>query len=310
MPSYSAADWDLFQSLHAVLQTGSLSAAARARGLTQPTLGRHIEALEQKLGSPLFLRSPRGLQPTELALELAPRLEDMAAAAAAALRDVAGAADQDGGVVRLTASEVIGCEILPPILADFQAKHPQIEIELILSNQLADLTRRDADIAVRMARPTQNTLVARKIGLMRLNLYAAPEYVARRGRPCSVEEIDGHAIIGFDSDTPKIQGRVDLGRPITRDMFSLRSDNQVAQLAAIRAGLGIGVCHSGLAERYGLQPVLPDRFCMEMEMWLCMLEGLRTTRRMRLMFDHLAKGLASYVDPRGSTAALSGHQTP
>ncbi|MBA4795003.1 MAG: LysR family transcriptional regulator [Phenylobacterium sp.] len=310
MPSYSAADWDLFQSLHAVLQTGSLSAAARARGLTQPTLGRHIEALEQKLGSPLFLRSPRGLQPTELALELAPRLEDMAAAAAAALRDVAGAADQDGGVVRLTASEVIGCEILPPILADFQAKHPQIEIELILSNQLADLTRRDADIAIRMARPTQNTLVARKIGLMRLNLYAAPEYVARRGRPCSVEEIDDHVIIGFDSDTPKIQGRVDLGRPITRDMFSIRTDSQVGQLAAVRAGLGIGACHSGLAERYGLQPVLPDRFCIEMEMWLCMLEGLRTTRRMRLMFDHLAKGLAAYVDPRGSTAALSGHQTP
>lgn len=299
MPSYSAADWDLFQSLHAVLQTGSLSAAARARGLTQPTLGRHIEALEQKLGSPLFLRSPRGLQPTELALELAPRLEDMAAAAAAALRDVAGAADQDGGVVRLTASEVIGCEILPPILADFQAKHPQVEIELILSNQLADLTRRDADIAIRMARPTQNTLVARKIGLMRLNLYAAPEYVARRGRPCSVEEIDDHTIIGFDSDTPKIQGRVDLGRPITRDMFSLRTDNQVAQLSAIRAGLGIGACHTGLAARYGLQPVLADRFCMELEMWLCMLEGLRTTRRMRLMFDHLAKGLAAYVDPRG-----------
>ena len=220
------------------------------------------------------------------------------------------AARPDGGVVRLTASEVIGCEILPPILADFQAKHPQIEIELILSNQLADLTRRDADIAIRMARPTQNTLVARKIGLMRLNLYAAPEYVARRGRPCSVEEIDDHVIIGFDSDTPKIQGRVDLGRPITRDMFSIRTDSQVGQLAAVRAGLGIGACHSGLAERYGLQPVLPDRFCIEMEMWLCMLEGLRTTRRMRLMFDHLAKGLAAYVDPRGSTAALSGHQTP
>src|SRR5665213_2885974 len=149
-------DWDLFQSLHAVLAGGSLSAAAKLRGLTQPTVGRHIDQLERNLGGPLFLRSPRGLQATELALALKPHLDDMSAAAQTAVRDAAGAADGSTGVVRVTASEVVGVEVLPAILASFREKHPDIDIEVVLSNRNEDLTRRDADIAVRMSRPTQN----------------------------------------------------------------------------------------------------------------------------------------------------------
>ena len=115
-----AADWDLFQSLHAVLEAGSFSGAAKLRGLTQPTLGRHIDTLEQRLGSPLFLRSPRGIQPTDLALSLKPHLGEMAAAASAALRDASGAADSVSGAVRITATEVVGGEVLPPMLTDFR----------------------------------------------------------------------------------------------------------------------------------------------------------------------------------------------
>ncbi|MDO8899988.1 MAG: LysR family transcriptional regulator [Phenylobacterium sp.] len=299
MPSNTAADWDLFQSLHAVLETGSLSAAARVRGVAQPTIGRHIETLEQRLGSPLFLRSPRGLQPTELALELRPRLEDMAAAAAAALRDVADAATQTGGAVRITASEIMGCEILPPILAAFHAAHPTIEVELTVSNRQADLARRDADIAVRMTRPTQNTLVGRRIGMIDLGLYAAPSYVARHGLPEDFDALEtGHAMVGFDGVVPpKLDGRIDIGRPITRDLFAFRSDSDIAQLAALRAGLGIGACQTLLARRYGLVPVLADQFEINMEMWVCMPEGLRTTRRMRLMFDHLVAALSEQLRP-------------
>ncbi|OYW94698.1 MAG: LysR family transcriptional regulator [Caulobacterales bacterium 32-67-6] len=292
MPTISAADWDLFQSLHAVLETGSLSAAARIRGVAQPTIGRHIEALELRLGSPLFLRSPRGLKPTELALELRPRLEDMAAAAAAAMRDVAGAAEQAGGTVRITASELVGCEILPPILAAFHAAHPMIEVELTLSNEQADLSRRDADIALRMTRPTQNTLVGRRVGVIQMGLYAAPAYVARRGLPMDVEGLEAHAMIGFDQKSPKRARDVDIGRPVTRDVFAFRSDSDIAQLAALRAGLGIGICPTPLGRRDGLIHVLPERVSLELEMWVCMPEGLRTTRRMRLMFDHLAESLS------------------
>ena len=303
MLTITAADWDLFQSLHAVLETGSLSAAARVRGVAQPTIGRHIETLEQRLGSPLFLRSPRGLQPTELAQELRPRLEDMAAAAAAAMRDVAGAAAQTGGTVRITASEIVGCEILPPILAAFHAAHPTIEVELTVSNRQADLARRDADIAVRMTRPTQNSLVGRRIGMITLGLHAAPDYVARHGLPADFDALEDHAMVGFDGTAPKLEGQVDIGRPITRDLFVFRSDSDVAQLAALRAGLGIGACQTLLARRYGLVPVLADRFQINMEMWVCMPEGLRTTRRMRLMFDHLVAALSEDLrETRGPDA--------
>ncbi|MDP1617722.1 LysR family transcriptional regulator [Phenylobacterium sp.] len=295
MPSITATDWDLFQSLHAVLETGSLSAAARARGVTQPTIGRHIEALEHRLGAPLFLRSSRGFTPTDLALALRPRLEDMAAAAGAALREVAGAADQVGGAVRVTASEMVGCELLPPILADFHAAHPAIEVELTVSNHQADLSRRDADIAVRMARPTQNTLVGRRIGTFDIGLYAAPAYVARCGAPRDFDELNQHPTIGFDGAAPKFDSQIDIGRPITRDIFSFRSDSDVAQLAALRAGLGIGGCQTLIARRYGLVPILADRFRIEMEMWVCMPEGLRTTPRMRLMFDHLVAALSDQL---------------
>ncbi len=171
-------DWDLLQSLQAVLAAGSLSAAAKARGLTQPTLGRHIDQLERQLGAPLFLRSPRGLQATDMALALRPHLEDMAAASQAAVRDASNAADGESGVIRVAASELIGIEVLPPILAAFRRANPKIVIEVSLSNKLQDLTRRDADIAIRMARPSQNTLVARKVGHVDFGFYATPDYLA------------------------------------------------------------------------------------------------------------------------------------
>ncbi len=305
MPANAATDWDLFQSLHAVLETGSLSAGARTRGVSQPTIGRHIEALEQRLGAPLFLRSPRGLQPTDLALELRPRLEDMAAAAAAALRDVAGAAAQAGGTVRITASELVGCEILPPILADFHAAHPMIEVELTLSHEQADLSRRDADIALRMTRPTQNTLVGRRVGAIQMGLYAAPAYVARRGIPPDVEALEGHAMIGFDRKAPRRAADVDIGRPVTREVFAFRSDSDIAQLATLRAGLGIGICPTPLGQRDGLVRILPDRVALDLEMWVCMPEGLRTTRRMRLMFDHLVAALTVELRPQKMSGAIS-----
>jgi DNA-binding transcriptional LysR family regulator len=292
----AAADWDLFQSLHAVMQAGSFSGAARARGLTQPTLGRHIEALEQKLGGALFLRSPRGLQPTELALALAPHLEDMAATAAAALRDAAGPAEGASGCVRLTASEVLAVEVLPPILGEFMEDHPEIEIELAVSNEVEDLLRREADIAIRMARPTQQALVARKVGSLLFGFYATPGYLQRRGVPTSFDDLESHTMVGFDRIDPKaIVDKIDIGRPISRELFKLKTDNQLAQVAAIRAGLGIGAVQHGLARRDGLVPLLANAFSFELEIWICMHESLKASRRMRLMSDHLADRLRAFV---------------
>lgn len=287
-------DWDLLQSLHAVLEAGSFSAAARLRNLTQPTLGRHIDQLERQLGAPLFLRSPRGLQPTDLALAFRPHLADMHAAAQAAERDSTGVASGEGGVVRVAASDVIGIEVLPGILARFRDAHPGIDVELVLSNKNEDLTRRDADVAVRMSRPTQNSLVARKVGELSLGFHATPEYLARRGTPGSLDELEAHPLIGRDRDLP-VAADINFDRPITRDLFALRTDNDVAQYAALKAGFGIGVCQHKLARRDGLVPVLPDGFGFRLDIWICMHETLRGSPRMRLMFDHLAKELGEYA---------------
>lgn len=291
------ADWDLFQSLHAVLQAGSLSAAAKARGLTQPTLGRHIEALETKLGAPLFLRSPRGLTPTDLARQLESHLAEMHAAAAAALRDASGSAEQLKGAIRITASQIMGAEVLPPILGSFRRQNPEIDIELVLSNKAEDLSRRDADIAVRMVRPTQGALVARKVGAIGVGFYASPDYIECFGAPQSLQELTGHTVVGFDRETPSLQALSELNLPweVSRELFAFRSDNDLAQIAAIRAGVGVGTCQHQIARRYGLTPLLSNAFNFELEVWIAMHENLKGHRRMRLMFDHLVAGFQTFI---------------
>jgi DNA-binding transcriptional LysR family regulator len=288
-------DWDLFQSLHAVLEAGTLSAAARLRGLTQPTLGRHIETLEQRLGSPLFLRSPRGLQPTDLARELKPHLHDMAAAASAAVRDASGAADSLTGSIRITASEIVGAEVLPPILTEFREAHPGICIELMMSNVVDDLSRREADIAVRMAPPTQNALVAKKVGEVQLGFYAAPEYVERHGAPVGMDELKAHTIVGFDGPARSVRDLAGMEVPVSREIFDFRSDSDLAQLAVMRAGYGIGVCQPTIAKRHGLVRVLSNVNVFTLGVWIVMHENLRASRRMRLMFDHLVDQTTAYI---------------
>src|SRR5215472_13639780 len=146
-----APSWDHYQTLLAVLETGSLSAAARELGLSQPTVGRHVEQLEAALGLPLFTRSPQGLNPTDFAKDLKPHIQNMASAADAALRDASGETQSVTGVIRITTTEVMGAEVLPGILAEFTDSHPAAVIELSVSNRNEDLLRREADIAVRAA---------------------------------------------------------------------------------------------------------------------------------------------------------------
>ncbi len=293
--------WDHYRSLLVVVRQGSLSAAARELGLTQPTLGRHVDELEKALATPLFVRSPHGLSPTAAALELVPHAETMASAAEALARAASGETDEPKGVVRVTASEMIGVEVLPPLLTDFREKHPRIVIELSLGNRNQDLLRRDADIAVRMIAPTQGALIAKRIGRIGIGLYAHKRYLERHGTPQSIEELARHTIIGFDRDTALLQPARDSGLPIARETFSLRSDSEHAQLAALRAGFGIGGMQDGIASRNpDLVPVLSGAIRFTLEMWLAMHEDLRANHRVRLLFDHLATGLADYARGKAS----------
>lgn len=290
-------DWDHYRSFLAVVAEGSLSGAARALGLTQPTLARHIELLEAALGAgALFTRSPQGLRPTEAAERLLPHAETMAAAAAALRR--AAALDREAlrGVVRISASEVVGVEVLPPILRDIRRDHPQVAFELALSNASADLLRRDADIAVRMIRPQQAALVARKVGEVHIGLFAHRDYLARAGAPRSLEAIDGHAAIGFDSDTIALRALEGLGLTFVREDFAFRCDSEHAQLAALRAGFGIGGCQVPLARR---NPALVRLFAEEvdvaLETWIVMHRDLSGMPLMRMAFDRLAGGMRAYI---------------
>ncbi|APA67114.1 LysR family transcriptional regulator [Janthinobacterium sp. 1_2014MBL_MicDiv] len=288
--------WEYYRSLLAVLSHGSLSGAARALAITQPTVGRHIGALEQALGVTLFTRSQTGLLPTEVALALRPHAEAMAQTAALMERAASSQGQGVAGVVRISASEVVGVEVLPPILARLRERHPGLTVELVLSNKVQDLLRREADIAVRMVRPRQEQLLARKVGDIELGLHAHADYLARRGAPLDLADLARHAVIGYDEASPFVRNAGAVFKDFSREHFAWRCDSDLAQLALIRAGAGIGVCQAGLAARDpALRRVLPQAFALPMETWVTMHEDLRGSLRCRATFDALVEGLLAYV---------------
>ncbi len=288
-------DWNLWRTFLAVMAEGSLSGAARQLRIAQPTVGRHIDELESLLTTPLFTRSQVGLEPTGAARQLAPHAETMATTAATLLRIASGEAEQVRGTIRITASETIGGQVLPPILGRFRDAWPQTAIELVLSNDTQDLLRREVDIAVRMVQPSQSALVARKIGVTTIGLFAHPRYIAAHGTPESPADLPHHTWIGFDQETAGIRALRSMGLDVDRSTFAIRSDSDLAQLAAVRAGVGIGACQLGLARDPPLVRVLADAFSFDLGIWVAMHEDLKAIRRMRLMFDHLSRELGAYV---------------
>lgn len=298
------AGWHLVRSFLAVIDEGSLSGAARDLALTQPTLGRHVSELEESLSLSLFTRSPSGLEPTAAAHRLLPAARAMAAAADD-MRRLADAARGSGGLagtVRITASESMGAEVLPGCLAHIHRAHPELVLELALSNRVEDVLRREADIAVRMTRPEQSALLARKIGDVALGLYAHRSYVAFRGVPETLEQLAEHVVIGFDRDASR-GGTADRGPTLDRSMFRFRTDHLVAQAAAIRAGLGIGaMMQRNAARSKDLVRLLADEVSIPLELWLCMHEDQTRNPPVRYVFDELAENLAGWV----GAAALSG----
>jgi DNA-binding transcriptional LysR family regulator len=287
--------WELYGTFLAVLRAGSLSAASRALGLAQPTVRRRIEALEAALGAPLFTRATSGLAPTEAATAALPHVEAMATAARAIARTASGPAEAERGTVRVSASEVVGAEVLPPMLATLAEAAPALRVELALTNRSEDILRREADVAVRMVAPTQAALVARRVGAVPIGLYATVDYLAAHGAPARLEDLRAHRFVGPDRDRAALDALAAAGLPIAPRDFALRSDSDLAQLAAVRAGVGIGVAQAPLAARDPrLVRVLP-RLSLPLEVWVVMHEDLRALRRVRRVFDHLVAGLGVYL---------------
>ena len=289
--------WELYRSFLGVLNQGSLSGAARELGVAQPTIGRHVAALEKSLGLALFTRSQTGLLPTEAGQSLRTYAESLQSTVAALERAAASQGSGVSGSVRITASDVIGVEVLPPIIARLRDKHPELAVELALTDRVQDLVRRESDIAVRMMRPRQELLVARRAGQIVLGLHAHQDYLSRRGTPKSIADLANHALIGFDETTAFIREAGKSFSAWRREAFSLRTDNNLAQLALIRSGAGIGVCQAAIAQRDNrIVRILPKQFALPLETWITMHQDLRNSPRCRVTFDALVKGLQQHID--------------
>jgi DNA-binding transcriptional LysR family regulator len=288
--------WELYRTFLAVLTEGSLSGAARSLGMTQPTAGRHVAALEVALGQVLFTRSPSGLLPTDAANALRAHAETLRNTAAALQREASSFGQGVAGTVRVSASEVIAVEVLPPALAQLRARHPGLTIELVPTNRVQDLLRREVDIAVRMTAPRQELLIARRVGNVALGLHARADYLTRHGTPRTLQDLAQHVLIGFDQETPYLRAARRKFPQWAREAFSLRTDSDLAQLALIRAGAGIGICQVALAKREPkLRRVLATEAAFRLDTWVTMHEDLRSSSRCRTVFDALVACLNTHV---------------
>ncbi len=282
-------DWGLVRSFLAALDHGSLQGAARTLQASQPTIGRHIAELESQLGVVLFERTGRGLLASEAALRLAEAARAMEAGAIKLAR--AAAVDQFDatGSVRITASQPVACILLPPILAQMRLALPQVQIELVVSNAVSNLLRREADIALRMVDPDQTTVIAKRIGKVTLGTYAHRDYLRRRGTPKQAMDLASHALVGYDQGRAIIDGFAALGMPIERENFALRTDDLIAYQEAIRAGLGIGFLADYVARAdANLIAILPTIKLPPIPVWLAVHREIRTSQRIRQVFDFLA----------------------
>ncbi|KQR78765.1 LysR family transcriptional regulator [Burkholderia sp. Leaf177] len=292
----NALSWDFYRTFLEVLREGSLSGAARSLGLTQPTIGRHVDALEETLGYALFVRTQQGLSPTQQALALRPYAEALESTSTALLRAASSQGSGVRGTIRITASDVITVEVLPAIVTELHAAYPELVIELMSSNRIEDLLQREADIAVRMQRPSQGVLIARRVGDIELGMYAHKDYLARRGKPARIDDLADHALIGFDKETAFIRSMKTQLPDIRRELLALRTDSDLASLAMLRAGFGIGFCQVGLARRNpDLVRLFPRRISLRLDTWLAMHEDLRDNPSCKAAFAALAKGLDKYV---------------
>lgn len=284
------------QAFLAVAETGSLSAAGRHLGTSQPTLGRQIKAIEAQLGAELFHRRPRGLALTQTGAELVSPAKAMQEAVRQISLTAAGQQARLDGTVRITASVAASVMHLPPIIASIRKLEPQIAIELVASDESRNLLYREADIAVRMYRPTQLDLVTQHIGDIPLGVFAARSYVDARGVPQSAEDLLMHDFVGYDTNTSILDGFRDAGMNIDRDFFKIRCDDNIAYWELVRAGCGIGFSQAdiGRADPQIVEidlgfplPTLP--------VWLTAHEAMRRTPRIRRVWELLEAGLRPLV---------------
>ena len=286
-------DWNRARAFLVTVEEGSLSAAARALNMTQPTLSRQVAALEQELGSVLFERAGQGLILTSSGLALIEHVRAMGNAASQLSLAANGQSQLIEGTICISASEVHSAFWLPPIIAKLRQLEPKIDIEIIASNQVSDLRRREADIAIRNFRPTQPDLIAKKIKDVNARLYATPQYIQQLGKLEYPEDLNSADFISIDGTGMYQDGLNSLGLTLTKKNFPILTENYITHWQLVKQGLGIGIMPENIGDSEPLvQQVLPTLPAIEFPIWLTTHRELNTSRRVRIVFDLLAKELA------------------
>lgn len=297
----NAVSWDDQRIFLAVLEEGSLSGAGRRLGLSHPTVRSRLEGLEAALGTSLFTRSVRGLTPTDLAETLREPARAMAVSSDVFIRQASAPIGEIAGTVRLSVSDFMGVEMLPGILSEVRARHPDIQIELSLANTPADVLGQEVDIAVRSFFPKQEALIVRKVAAVQTGLFASPAYLEARGVPATLEDLAQHDLIGPDRSLADLAIADSLGPIFARSRFAIRTDSHPAQLALARAGAGIAVSQVPLsAGDPRVARVLPDLVVGMLETWIVTHENLARVPRVRAVFDGLVRGFVS-MKPKGAS---------
>ena len=286
-------DWNQVRAFLATAEEGSLSAAARALGLTQPTLGRQVTALEEDLGVPLFERAGKSLVLTPSGRLLAEHVREMGAAAERLSLAASGQVHAVEGTVRITATEMMSVYLLPEIVAEIRQEHPALVIDVVATNEVSDLRRREADIAIRNAEPTDPEMIAKKIRMDRGALYASRELLERIGPVHTADDLRTAPMIDFDDDFQLMQGLSARGLPVDASNVVALSKSHVVHWELVKLGIGIGANATAVGDRTSdVVRLLPDTLTFEYPIWLVAPRELKTSRRVRIVFDALAKRLA------------------
>ncbi len=273
--------------------------------MAQPTLGRQVSALEEELGVVLFERRGRGLELTSSGLELVDHVRSMAEAANRLSLSASGKSTSLEGNVCITASDITAVFVMPALIAKLRRQEPGIRIELIASNSSSDLKRREADIAIRAYRPTQGDLIAKKVRDVPWSLYASTDYLNHLGNPTTPDGFDDADFIGFDQSERLVAALTPLGFNLTKDNFTVITENHIAHWELLRHGVGITPMPTELGDTEpGIQRILPGLGPLDSELWLAAHRELRTTRRIRTVFDFLSDELAAYDLGRLRSRAL------
>ena len=285
-------DWNRARAFLVTAEEGSLSAAARALGMAQPTLGRQVKAFEEEVGVLLFERIGNSLKLTPGGLELVEHVRAMGDAAGRVSLTASGQSQQVEGAVCVTATEAGAAFVLPSIVAKLRAAEPGITVEVVATNSVSDLRRREADIAIRSGRPTDPDLIARRLPNYAARLYASESYLEQIGNPQSSDELLCGEFIGFDQQQQFIDGLNQLGLKVTSRNFPILCSNHIVQWQMVKQGMGIGVMISQVGDTEpGVCQAAPWLPAFEIEAWLVAHRELNTSRRVRLVFDFLAREL-------------------